>query len=476
MDPRTAETADGALEAIPGLSATDLEASPDRAPSETSRTPGNGAPAEASLEDVPPEALLGQRRRRDPDAQFGGDGEVPPSAGVGVEVAPGERRWEPPPPGHDPLPAEVTIRQRIELPPQPAPPAAWSPPDLISPPGPPSDRHPSNPGDRPASVEERIEVAPRPQGRPQIRVNDPRCPYCHEAVATGEREQLACNRCRAWHHQECWTEANSRCSSCGSKSTGLFVPSSGVRPALPPRESPSRVRRWLRSLPGWVWALGGALVMVAVLASLVLSEVLLGEGFSWGVLLSTLFSAGSIWSAVVALWSSRPDPNDASYLDLPGVAGERTAQAREEIGRRFAQSAERFRTAGISLEEPDYLSLHDCLVVCMQRADNVHQLLSVLTPISNHRMSPPVILVTSFAGTEVLSMFETNIQQGSFAGFVISADREQLRDVARASGARLVKRGRAPTCRDVGRADITALRGGVDFVGPRRVARVPYRG
>ena len=232
--------------------------------------------------------------------------------------------------------------------------------------------------------------------------------------------------------------------------------------------------RWLSSLPGWVWALGGALIMVAALASLVLSEVLLGQSFSWGVLLSTLFSAGSIWSAVVALWSSRPDPNDISYLDLPGRPGERTPQAREEIARRFAQSSERFRTSGISLEDPDYLSMHDCLVVCMQRADNVHDLLSILTPISNHRMSPPVVLVVGFAGTEVLSMFETNTQQGSFAGFLVRADADQLRDVARASGARLVKRGRAPTCRDVGRADITALRGGVDFVGSRRVARVPY--
>jgi hypothetical protein len=40
-----------------------------------------------------------------------------------------------------------------------------------------------------------------------------RCAYCHDAVETSER--MACTRCLAVHHAECWS-ADHRCASCGT--------------------------------------------------------------------------------------------------------------------------------------------------------------------------------------------------------------------------------------------------------------------
>jgi hypothetical protein len=41
-----------------------------------------------------------------------------------------------------------------------------------------------------------------------------RCPYCHDAVDTGQADWVACSGCLARHHGECWTEGH-RCGACG---------------------------------------------------------------------------------------------------------------------------------------------------------------------------------------------------------------------------------------------------------------------
>lgn len=47
-----------------------------------------------------------------------------------------------------------------------------------------------------------------------------RCPFCRDEIVPGDA-RLACNDCTAWHHQACWREGGSKCSSCGNSSTGL---------------------------------------------------------------------------------------------------------------------------------------------------------------------------------------------------------------------------------------------------------------
>jgi hypothetical protein len=61
----------------------------------------------------------------------------------------------------------------------------------------------------------------------------PRCPFCHEDVASGGA-QVGCNGCRAWHHEACWSEGGKRCSACRGTRTGVPAALS----ATPPREIP----------------------------------------------------------------------------------------------------------------------------------------------------------------------------------------------------------------------------------------------
>lgn len=51
------------------------------------------------------------------------------------------------------------------------------------------------------------------KSRARIKVDKPRCPFCHEAV-DAEEDKRACDACMAWHHAECWTE-HGRCATCG---------------------------------------------------------------------------------------------------------------------------------------------------------------------------------------------------------------------------------------------------------------------
>lgn len=47
----------------------------------------------------------------------------------------------------------------------------------------------------------------------RIKIDRPRCPFCHEAVGS-EDAKRGCEECMAWHHAECWAE-HGRCAACG---------------------------------------------------------------------------------------------------------------------------------------------------------------------------------------------------------------------------------------------------------------------
>ena len=63
----------------------------------------------------------------------------------------------------------------------------------------------------------------RKAGPERVRVEAPRCPYCHDDVSPSDPEKQACSICMTWHHQDCWAE-HGGCSSCavgGRTSTSI---------------------------------------------------------------------------------------------------------------------------------------------------------------------------------------------------------------------------------------------------------------
>lgn len=55
-----------------------------------------------------------------------------------------------------------------------------------------------------------------------IKVNKPRCPYCHDDIQSDD-EKAGCNQCMAWFHEECWQE-HGGCTSCASPTQPLPPP------------------------------------------------------------------------------------------------------------------------------------------------------------------------------------------------------------------------------------------------------------
>lgn len=49
--------------------------------------------------------------------------------------------------------------------------------------------------------------------REKLRIQRPRCPYCHDDIVGGA-DNRACRECLAWHHTGCWVEHGS-CVTCG---------------------------------------------------------------------------------------------------------------------------------------------------------------------------------------------------------------------------------------------------------------------
>lgn len=54
-----------------------------------------------------------------------------------------------------------------------------------------------------------------------------RCPYCHTDVAI--EEAVACTRCMARHHDECW-DSHKECASCGERTRFVGVEETEGRP------------------------------------------------------------------------------------------------------------------------------------------------------------------------------------------------------------------------------------------------------
>jgi hypothetical protein len=50
----------------------------------------------------------------------------------------------------------------------------------------------------------------------QLTINLGQCPYCHDQVA-GKDEKHGCEKCGAWHHQECWNDHRGCAASCGNR-------------------------------------------------------------------------------------------------------------------------------------------------------------------------------------------------------------------------------------------------------------------
>lgn len=50
--------------------------------------------------------------------------------------------------------------------------------------------------------------------RLKLKVNRPRCPYCHDDIVPGD-DNRACHGCLTWHHSECWGHGG--CVTCGAE-------------------------------------------------------------------------------------------------------------------------------------------------------------------------------------------------------------------------------------------------------------------
>jgi hypothetical protein len=62
-----------------------------------------------------------------------------------------------------------------------------------------------------------------------IRVELPRCPFCHENVKA-EEPKHGCADCMAWHHEGCWSESGAKCAACGRGTSGTVTPIATTEP------------------------------------------------------------------------------------------------------------------------------------------------------------------------------------------------------------------------------------------------------
>jgi hypothetical protein len=54
----------------------------------------------------------------------------------------------------------------------------------------------------------------------------PRCPYCHDEIAKGERPEV-CAECHALHHADCY-QTHGACSACGKDGVTAVRPVEGT--------------------------------------------------------------------------------------------------------------------------------------------------------------------------------------------------------------------------------------------------------
>ncbi len=74
-----------------------------------------------------------------------------------------------------------------------------------------------------------------------VKVEHPRCPYCHDEVVAGD-PKVACLECMAWQHRECFAEQTGKCAACGrAASLEDVAPRVAARVARPGRHRDSEL-------------------------------------------------------------------------------------------------------------------------------------------------------------------------------------------------------------------------------------------
>ncbi|MCO5169849.1 MAG: PHD finger domain-containing protein [Planctomycetes bacterium] len=81
-----------------------------------------------------------------------------------------------------------------------------------------------------------------------IRVEHPRCPFCHGPVEPDDAA-APCLGCRAWHHSECLAEGAARCGACGRAAA-----SAPARVRVTPRQARAAARAHAWGLVLWLGA------------------------------------------------------------------------------------------------------------------------------------------------------------------------------------------------------------------------------
>jgi len=129
-----------------------------------------------------------------------------------------------------------------------------------------------------------------------LRVEQSRCPYCHDAVALSDPDRRACLSCAAWHHDACWDEQGG-CAACELYDGSAAKPATKAqaRPAAPPgpgRVSRAAVGSFLCSLAPWALGVaafeigagwGGVVYLFAALVGLVVTVACEVMAFVLGV-------------------------------------------------------------------------------------------------------------------------------------------------------------------------------------------------
>jgi hypothetical protein len=214
-------------------------------------------------------------------------------------------------------------------------------------------------------------------------------------------------------------------------------------------------------------------MLVAVLALVTLPPlvgVVIARGDPLGGLLGlVLISLPSLVALFRWLYADPEAP-----LQLPGPKGSRAAERQKAIGVRFHQSLTAFYAGGLSLAERVLEPLDGARVLCLEQADDVEPLIPILEPFAKDQAETPLVLAASSVSDELLQTFHVNVNRGIFAGFVVRAEPATLAELARATRGTLVRAGRRPGVRHVGRAHAVRLSAeALTVAGPRGEVTLP---
>jgi len=159
--------------------------------------------------------------------------------------------------------------------------------------------------------------------------------------------------------------------------------------------------------------------------------------------------------------------DDRAEMGLPDTDAPRSAAQRAAITSRFAQTPAHFHTRGVTLDSAKPLELDEARVLCLEQAAwDTESLVPILEPFARGEGSVPLVILASQADDELLATLEINAKRGILPAFAVQAGETSLRHVAQATGGKLVRAGRQPKIKDVGRATAVRLdEGTVTVVG-----------